>query len=140
MKGDIRIIFATQAFKLGLDIAVLDTLYATCPMNNQPLLEQMLGRVRRPHPGKMTPVFRYFVDGGHGLLVGCAKGTQKHLKDIGADIHLVKEGFDPLAQMEVATFNTQISAKADAPKTKTKGLAAMVRKEPSALDALLGDD
>ena len=134
MDDRIQVICATQVFKLGVDIPVLDTLYATHPMNNSPLLAQMLGRIRREHPGKQRAIFRYFVDGGSPQLYGCARGTQKHLTEHGCDIVLVAEGRKPDEVM--MTNNNGIWVPAEG---KASGLKKATSRNKGALTALFDD-
>jgi len=138
MNGDIKVICATQVFKLGVDIPCLDTLYATCPMSNEPLLEQMLGRIRRFYEGKKEPVFRYFADGGHGQLYGCTKGTHSHLIKQGVDIILVPEGKKP----EQVTFGDgygSAAAEGSASRRKKRGIRRAASKSPSQVAKLFDD-
>jgi superfamily II DNA or RNA helicase len=135
--GEIKVICATQVFKAGVDIPPLDTLYATCPMNNQPQLQQMLGRVRRAYEGKQTPTFRYFVDEGHGLVYGCARGTHKALVAEGADIILVPEGRKP-ESVGNTTLVSDVDGKIGRLKKK-RGLRAAAARSPSGVSKLFSD-
>jgi hypothetical protein len=55
-----QVIFATsQMAKEGLDIPPLDTLFLTTPMGN---VEQAVGRIQRPYPGKKDPIVVDFRD------------------------------------------------------------------------------
>jgi len=132
--GDIRVICATQVFKAGVDIPPLDTLYATCPMNNAPQLRQMLGRIRRAYEGKQTPTLRYFVDEGHGLLYGCARGTHKALVAEGADIILIPEGRKPGQRTSLAS-----DSDGKLGRRKKKGLRAAAAQSPSGVSQLFAD-
>jgi len=134
-EGRLRVICATQVFKLGVDIPVLDTLYATCPMNNAPLLQQMMGRIRRHHEGKKHPIFRYFVDEGHGLLYGCARGTHKALIEEGMDIELVADGRDPA---KVMRGDARASEDGGLQKRR-RGLRAAAASAPNAVTKLFAD-
>jgi superfamily II DNA or RNA helicase len=50
-------IFATQQiFSEGVSVNQLGVLVLTTPVNNEPLLEQLIGRITRIHPGKKTPI------------------------------------------------------------------------------------
>jgi len=54
---DISTIFGSiSIFKEGLSINVLDCLILGTPVNNNPLLEQLIGRITRKHEGKETPI------------------------------------------------------------------------------------
>lgn len=135
--GKIRVICATQVFKLGIDIPVLDTLYATCPMNNQPLLQQMLGRIRRFYDGKQSPVFRLFVDEGHGLLYGCARATHKHLIAEGSDIIIVPQGRTPEQVMRGHVGGK--AAEDGSLKRRKKSLRAAASRTPDSANKLFSD-
>lgn len=51
------ILCATMAiYKEGVDIPPLSSLILGTPINNEPLLEQLVGRITRPCKGKMEPV------------------------------------------------------------------------------------
>jgi superfamily II DNA or RNA helicase len=139
--GDLQVLLCTTKIgREGLDIPVLDTLYATMPLANKSGLEQMLGRERRPHPAKKPPViFRYFVDEGHGQLFGCAKATHRHLVDEGAEIHLIEVGRDPAkvmlgAQVEAAQDDGMLD-----PVPRRSGLKAAAARAPSAVKKLFID-
>jgi superfamily II DNA or RNA helicase len=55
-----RVIFATSQFASeGLDIPALDTLFLTTPLSD---IEQAVGRIQRPFPGKKDPVVVDFMD------------------------------------------------------------------------------
>jgi superfamily II DNA or RNA helicase len=55
-----KVIFATtQMVSEGLDIPAIDTLFLTCPMGD---VEQCVGRIQRPYPGKKEPVVVDFID------------------------------------------------------------------------------
>jgi superfamily II DNA or RNA helicase len=50
-------IFATQQiFSEGVSVNQLGVLVLTTPVNNEPLLEQLIGRITRIHPDKKTPI------------------------------------------------------------------------------------
>jgi superfamily II DNA or RNA helicase len=120
----IRVIFATSVFKAGIDIPNLDTLYYTAPQNNPEQLEQGLGRIRRPYEDKKSPVFRYFVDEGHGLLFGCARGTHKTLVNMGIEVVLVSDGTKPGAVHTTRSFDQE-----GEPAAKKRGLKAVTSKQ-----------
>lgn len=51
------IIFATQQiFSEGMSVNQLGVLILATPINNEPLLEQLIGRVTRQHPDKKQPI------------------------------------------------------------------------------------
>jgi len=93
--GSLQVICATSIFKEGVDIPVLDCVYAISPMNNAGLLKQMLGRARRVHGTKERAYFRYFCDDGFAGLLGCARGTIRHLRDMGVEVIAVPLGAKP---------------------------------------------
>jgi len=43
-------------YKEGISLNYLSCLVLATPINNDPLLEQLIGRVLREHPGKLTPI------------------------------------------------------------------------------------
>ena len=54
--GEKKVLFGTQAiFSEGISVNNLSTLILGTPINNEPLLKQLIGRVIREHPGKLTP-------------------------------------------------------------------------------------
>jgi superfamily II DNA or RNA helicase len=134
MDGKTDVIAATQVFKAGADVPCLDTLYVIFPMNNIQQLDQMLGRIRRWYDGKQYPLVRVFVDGGHGMLYGCARGTHKHLVELGADVILVPEGVEPYDVLYGAGFNPGAKA-----KRGKKGLRGAARRNPDAVTKLFDD-
>ncbi len=57
LRGDARILLGTQSiFSEGISLNSLSCLILGTPVNNDPLLEQLIGRIVREHPGKMQPV------------------------------------------------------------------------------------
>lgn len=55
--GKIKLVCGTQSLvSEGLSINPLSCIILGTPMNNMPLLEQLIGRVIREHEGKITPV------------------------------------------------------------------------------------
>jgi superfamily II DNA or RNA helicase len=55
--GDINVLCGTQAmFSEGISHSPLSCLVLGTPVNNDPLLEQLIGRVVREYPGKQTPI------------------------------------------------------------------------------------
>jgi superfamily II DNA or RNA helicase len=56
-RGDVGILLGTQSiFSEGISVNPLSCLILATPVNNTPLLTQLIGRVIREHPGKMDPV------------------------------------------------------------------------------------
>lgn len=54
---DKNVVFGTQAiFAEGISVPPLSCLILATPLNNAPLLTQLIGRVIRKHPGKRMPV------------------------------------------------------------------------------------
>jgi superfamily II DNA or RNA helicase len=131
MDRRIRVITATSVFKAGIDIPNLDTLYYIVPQNNVSQLQQALGRVRRKYEDKKSPVFRYFVDEGHGLLFGCARGTHRALVDEDSEIVTVSEGRKPGQVHANRVF--------DGEKMEAKGFKAVANKQKEAMSALFTD-
>lgn len=138
MAGKIRVIAATQVFKLGIDIPILDTLYGTCPMANESLLKQMVGRIRRAHDGKQEPVYRYFVDDGAGRLYGCAKATHKHLVNLNANIVLVPTGKKP-DQVTFGDGYGSAAAEGSLQRRKRSSLKHAASKTPQGIEKLFGE-
>lgn len=57
LEEDISILCGTLAiYKEGISINCLSTLILGTPINNAPLLEQLVGRIQRFYPGKLKPV------------------------------------------------------------------------------------
>jgi superfamily II DNA or RNA helicase len=46
----------TSIFKEGISLDVLSCLILAGPINNDPMLEQLVGRIQRIQPGKLPPV------------------------------------------------------------------------------------
>lgn len=100
LSGQVSVLCATQAFKIGLDLPTLDTLYCILPMANPEGLEQILGRIRRPVPGRKCATFRYFVDDGSGLIRGCARSTHRDVSELGAEVAVVPSWHKPAETVE----------------------------------------
>ena len=47
---------AISIYKEGISENYLSCLVLGCPINNDPLLEQLIGRIQREHPEKLTPI------------------------------------------------------------------------------------
>lgn len=45
-----------QIFSEGISINILSCVILAVPMSNDSLLEQIIGRIMRPHPGKLNPI------------------------------------------------------------------------------------
>jgi superfamily II DNA or RNA helicase len=55
LAGKVKSLFGTTSiYKEGISVNALSCLVLGCPINNAPLLEQLIGRVTRPHPGKTS--------------------------------------------------------------------------------------
>lgn len=55
--GDAKVLYgSTNIFSEGVSVSELSCLVLATPINNEPLLEQLIGRVIRKHPGKQTPI------------------------------------------------------------------------------------
>lgn len=130
MDRKVRVITATSVFKAGIDIPNLDTLYYIVPQNNVSQLQQALGRVRRKYEDKKSPVFRYFVDEGHGMLFGCARATQTALISEESDIVIVPEGRKPAQVHASRVFD---------PDKKASGFKLVANKQKEAMSALFSD-
>ena len=56
-EGRYNVLFGTQAiFSEGISLNCLSCLILATPINNEPLLTQLIGRVVREDEGKLTPV------------------------------------------------------------------------------------
>ncbi len=135
MEGEIDVIVATNTFIAGVDIPVLDTLYLPLPQNNKGQLEQALGRIRRKYEDKDKVLLRYFVDEGHGLIYGCARGTHKALVGFDAEIIVVEEGRDP----ERVVRGGPLAELAATPKQPQSALRRAASKRPDAMTNLFSD-
>lgn len=62
--GACPILIATQLADEGLDLPILDTLILGVPQRNAARLEQRVGRVARPAPGKTDAIVYDLLDGG----------------------------------------------------------------------------
>ena len=62
--GACPILIATQLADEGLDLPVLDTLILGVPQRNAARLEQRVGRIARPAPGKVDAIVYGLLDGG----------------------------------------------------------------------------
>lgn len=62
--GACPILIATQLADEGLDLPVLDTLILGVPQRNAARLEQRVGRIARPAPGKVDAIVYDLLDGG----------------------------------------------------------------------------
>ena len=62
--GACPILIATQLADEGLDLPILDTLILGVPQRNAARLEQRVGRIARPSPGKVDAVVYDLLDGG----------------------------------------------------------------------------
>jgi len=73
-KGDItHIISTTNLLKEGFDLPILQNLYLAFPVKWKGLVIQMIGRVLRPAPGKLTAMIYDFIDPGVGVLGNSAR-------------------------------------------------------------------
>lgn len=66
--GDLSVLVATQLADEGLDLPRLSRLYLTYPARAAGRIEQRLGRVMRPHPGKIDAALIDVVDVNVGVL------------------------------------------------------------------------
>lgn len=57
LDSEARCMWGTQSiFSEGVSINALSCVLLAAPLNNDPLLEQIIGRIMREHPGKYSPV------------------------------------------------------------------------------------
>ena len=55
-KAKMCIAGSRQIFSEGISINILSCVILAVPMSNDSLLEQIVGRIMRPHPGKLNPI------------------------------------------------------------------------------------
>jgi superfamily II DNA or RNA helicase len=80
-----RLILATwQMAREALDIPELDTLFMATPVSD---IQQGVGRILRPKPGKRQPVVVDFVDIGIGPCVGMSVNRRKMYQQLGYEIN-----------------------------------------------------
>jgi superfamily II DNA or RNA helicase len=66
--GVVSVLLGTTVADEGLDIPALNVCHLTCPSNNDNLIKQRIGRVKRVVPGKGTPIVYDYVDHQIGIL------------------------------------------------------------------------
>jgi superfamily II DNA or RNA helicase len=66
--GELDVLFAVDIAKEGLDIPRLDRLFLVAGGRNEAEVEQKVGRIQRPYPGKKEAVVFDFVDEKIGVL------------------------------------------------------------------------
>lgn len=83
--GSINQVWGTQSLvSEGLSINPLSCLILATPLNNMPLLEQLIGRIIREHPGKPKPVIVDIKLSGNTV-------SRQHSNRLG---HYMKEGYE----------------------------------------------
>lgn len=83
--GSITQVWGTQSLvSEGLSINPLSCLILATPLNNMPLLEQLIGRIIREHPGKPKPIIVDIKLAGNTV-------TRQHNNRLG---HYMKEGYE----------------------------------------------
>jgi superfamily II DNA or RNA helicase len=76
------IIGMLNVVKRGLDIPDLDTAILGCPVSDKGLIEQLLGRISRPHPDKKTPLMIDVLDKAHMAFVMMRQSRKKVYKEL----------------------------------------------------------
>jgi hypothetical protein len=76
------IIGMLNVVKRGLDIPDLDTAILGCPVSDKGLIEQLLGRISRPHPDKKTPLMIDVLDKAHMAFVMMRQSRKKVYKTL----------------------------------------------------------
>lgn len=85
--GKKKYLFASYNLcKEGLDIPCLDRLFLCSPVKYSAIITQAVGRVRRTHPGKETPIVYDFVDKNIGFCVGAYKKRCTAYRKMGTEI------------------------------------------------------
>ncbi len=85
--GQCRVLCATyQLAKEGLDIPVLDRVFLASPVRNSTAVQQTLGRVMRPAPGKTDAVVYDFVDKAVGVCKSQHYARKRVYKNLNCEI------------------------------------------------------
>jgi superfamily II DNA or RNA helicase len=79
---EIRVLFATQLAREGLDIPHLDRLFMVTPKRARGAVQQEVGRIMRPCDGKKTAVVIDFLD-NNGMLIAQFKERKKVYRELG---------------------------------------------------------
>ena len=75
-----KVIFATIQYAAeGLDIPELDTLFLTTPMSD---VEQAVGRIQRPSPGKKDPIVVDFRDDAISMFEAMGRKRDRFYKRV----------------------------------------------------------
>ena len=77
---------STAVSKEGLDIPCLDRLFLASPIKYSAIVTQAVGRIRRTHEGKETPVVIDFVDSNIGFCQGAWKKRCSCYRKMNAEI------------------------------------------------------
>lgn len=72
--------------KRGLDIPELDTAILTCAVSDKGLIEQLLGRISRPFPGKKKPLLIDILDKAHKCFLFMRNSRKVVYKKLGCHI------------------------------------------------------
>ena len=84
--GMYDVLIASKVIDEGVNVTRLDSLHLATPLASAARLEQRVGRVRRPRPGKPRPRVHDYIDVGHGAITGSAYARQKVYHAIGATV------------------------------------------------------
>ena len=86
--GESHMLFATYALaKEGLDIPRLERLYLCTPHRDKVAVQQSVGRIMRPAPGKEAPVVYDFVDEQEGLCMSQFRSRKTVYRKLGCTIN-----------------------------------------------------
>jgi len=83
--GCVDVLIATQLADEGLDIPSLDTLHLVAPSRAAARVEQRVGRIMRPAPGKQTPVVYDYVD-DDSLMISQWRSRMRVYRNLGVKL------------------------------------------------------
>ena len=83
--GSVDVLVATQLADEGLDIPTLDTLHLAAPSRAAARVEQRVGRIMRPAPGKSTPVVYDYVD-DDSLMISQWRSRMRVYRNLGVKL------------------------------------------------------
>jgi len=81
--GELDVLFAVDIAKEGLDIPRLDRLFLVGGGRNEAEVEQKVGRIQRPFPGKQDAMVFDFVDSGIGIFMNQFWARRKVYRKLG---------------------------------------------------------
>lgn len=83
--GELDVLFAVDIPKEGLDVPRLDRLWFTAGGRDEIMVEQSVGRIQRPHPGKTNAMVIDFVDFNIGVLANQFYHRRRIYQRLGMD-------------------------------------------------------